>query len=94
MENVCTIFSLIWFIGNVIFILILSRIADQDNRTILQILRDLTIELFCGKNWFGILLSIFVCIILVPSYIFALIIKVICMFCNLLLHVWRLGEKG
>lgn len=92
-ENISAMVSLIWFVGSVIFIIIFSMIADQDNKTILKALKDLTIELFDNKNWFGILLSVFVCIILIPSYIFALIIKVVCMFCKMLVHIWELGEK-
>lgn len=93
-ETICTTVSLIWFVGSLIFVVIFGMIAEQDNTTIVESLKGLTIKLFCDKNWFGIFLSIIVCIILIPSYIFALIVKVICMFCNLLLHIWRLGEKG
>lgn len=93
LEAVCAIFSLIWFFGSVIFVLIFSMIADQDNKTILQALKDLTFELFLNKNWFGVSLSVFICIILIPSYMFALLIKIICVFCNALVHIWELGKK-
>lgn len=92
-ENIYMALSLIWLFCSIIFVLIFSMIADQDNKTILKVLKDLTIELFCDKNWFGILLSVFVCIILVPSYIFALIIKIVCVFCKVLSHIWKFGEK-
>lgn len=92
-ENICAIFSLIWLVGSIIFILIFSMIAEQDDKTVIMALKDLTIELFCDKNWFGILLSMFVCIILIPSYIFTLIIEVLCVFCKVLSHIWELGEK-
>lgn len=92
-ENIFAILALIWFFGSIIFILIFSMIADQDNKTLIKALKDLTIELFLDKNWFGILLSVLVCIILIPSYIFSLIIKAVCIFCKLLSRIWKLGEK-
>ena len=92
-ETICTTVSLIWFVGSLIFVVIFGIISEQDDKTVLKALNDLIIDLFCDKNWVGILLSVLIFISLIPSYIFAFVIKVICMFCNVLLYIWKLGEK-
>lgn len=92
-ESILIIFFLTWFSGSIIFLLIFSTIAEQNNNTTLQALKDLTIELFCDKNWFGILLSLLVCIVLVPSYVFSVITEIMCVCYNVLLYIWKLGEK-
>lgn len=94
MMNLCVVFMAIWFTCS-IFVL-LGFVVESDNRNISieKSLKCFITDIFSDKNWFGLLLSIAICILLIPTYLYILIIKAVYVIGKVCVYIWKLGIKN
>lgn len=92
MELVGSIITIIWFIFTIITTV--GIIADKEDwENVFQCLFKKINLLFIERNIFGILLSILVCIYMIPSIILCLLGGFIDYLFLLFKIIWRLGNK-
>lgn len=93
MIDLCGIFISIWIICSIFALLALAVNAENKKISIAKSLKEFVVDLFDDKNLFGILLCILICIFLIPVYIYILIIKIIYIFHEIFIQIWKLGVK-
>lgn len=59
----------------------------------LSALKDFIKKIFVGRNWFGIVINVFILILLIPAILLLLIIEAIIWLMVLLYMLWSLGDK-
>lgn len=94
MANLCGAFMSIWLVCSIFVLSWFAGEADNKNISIIESLKCFIADIFGDKNWFGILLSIIICILLIPVYLYILIIKVICVVGKVCVYIWELGIKN
>ena len=93
MENIFGAIISIWIVCTIFFLVFLAVESDNNNISIAKYLIEFICNLFNDRNYFGIFMSIIICIILIPVYIYVLIIKIICLISRVVVHIWNLGIK-
>lgn len=94
MMNLCGAFMAIWFICSIFVLLGFAIESENRNISIEKSLKCFITDIFSDKNWFGILLSIVICILLIPVYLYILIIKVVYVIGKVCVYIWKLGIKN
>ena len=81
-------------LGVIFYIAEKSEIEYGDRHNfILSALGDFIKKLFVGKNWFGIVLSLLIFIVLIPAFLLLLLIETILWLIFLGVLIWNLGNK-
>lgn len=94
MMILCSSFMTIWFVCSIFVLLGFAIESDNKNISIAKSLKDFITDMFSNKNWFGILLSIVICILLIPVYLYILIIKAVYVIGKVCVYIWKLGIKN
>ena len=83
------IFELFFTIG---FSLYVTKLTNDEN-SILSMLKKIMTFLFCGKNIFGIIMSIVVFIVAIPSFILLILTEIVIRIGYVFINIWELGKK-
>lgn len=94
MTDLCCVFVGIWIVCSIFALLGFAVDSDNRNISIEKSLKYFITNMFSNKNWFGILLNIIICILLIPVYLYILIIELVCVVKNVFVYIWRLGIKN
>lgn len=94
MIGLCKLFICMWFIFSIFVLLVFVNDSNSRNSSIVESLNYFIADIFSDKNWFGVLLSIVICILLIPVYLYILIIKVVCVVGKVCVYIWKLGIKN
>ena len=84
----------IWFVCSIFALLGFVVKSDNKNISIAKSLKRFIVGIFSGKNWFGVLLSTVICILLVPVYLYILIIGLGYIIGKVFIYIWKLGIKN
>ena len=94
MMNLCCAFIVIWFVCSIFVLLWFAIESENKNILITESLKCFIADIFSDKNWFGILLDIVICILLIPTYLYILIIKAVYVIGKVCVYIWKLGIKN
>lgn len=94
MMILCSAFMAIWFVCSIFVLLWFAIESDNKNIPITESLKCFIADIFSDKNWFGISLSIVICILLIPVYLYILIIKAAYVIGKVCVYIWKLGIKN
>ena len=94
-EIIITILSVLYLIINICVMLVISFQIDDDNikTASLVALKEFIEELFYGRNYFGILLSAVVFILVIPAMIIIVVSQIIIWIGMILGFIYNLGNK-
>lgn len=93
MTNLCGAFIAIWLICSIFVLLGFAIESDNRKISIEKSLKCFITDIFSDKNWFGILLSIVICMLLIPVYLYILIIEAVYAIGKVCVYIWKLGIK-
>lgn len=94
MLELCILLMVIWF-GSSLFVLLGFAINSENEKiTILSYLKNFINNIFSNKNWFGVILSIIICLLMIPIFFYVLIIKILFVTGKLFVYIWKLGIKN
>ena len=65
----------------------------NDENSILSMLKKIMVFLFHGKNIFGIIMSIVVFIVAIPSFILLILTEIVIRIGYVFIDIWELGKK-
>lgn len=83
------IFEFFFTIG---FSLYVAKLTNDEN-SILSMLKKIMVFLFCGKNIFGIIMSIVVFVVAIPSFILLILTEIVIRIGYVFIDIWELGKK-
>lgn len=94
MTSLCEAFMGIWFVCSIFALLGFAAESENKNISIAKSLKRFIADIFSDKNWFGVLLSTIICILLVPVYLYILIIGLVYVIGKVFIYIWKLGIKN
>ena len=95
-EMILTIILVMWLFLNIMLALYIGVRVDEnvDARTSVMIaIKNFVQELFSDKNWFGIILSSIILIIVMPALLFMFLMQVFYWLIVLVMIIWSLGAR-
>ena len=95
-EMILTIILVMWLFLNIMLALYIGVRVDEnvDARTSVMIaIKNFVQELFSDKNWFGIILSGIILIIVIPALLFMFLMQVFYWLIVLVMIIWSLGAR-
>lgn len=95
LEDILLLLALLWFFTTFGIAGMIITNVEENNYKIeyLIALKKFLIKLFSGRNWFGIIMSIFVLIISIPAILIVLMLQILLYFLMEIRYIWCLGDK-
>lgn len=84
----------IWIFLTVFFLIFLSANSDNESKSIISYSKEFVESLFIGRNIFGILISLFVFVLFIPSIVLIFLYEILYLAIKLFCYIWRLGDKN
>ena len=96
-EMILTIIWVMWLFLNIMLALYIGVRVDENidaRMSVMIAIKNFVQELFSDKNWFGIVFSSIVLIIIMPALLFVFLLQVFYWLIVLVMIIWSLGSKG
>ena len=96
-EMILTIIWVMWLFLNIMLALYIGVRVDENidaRMSVMITIKNFVQELFSDKNWFGIVFSSIVLIIIMPALLFVFLLQVFYWIIVLVMIIWSLGSKG